>query len=134
MIFSIDDHIEQIQLATKTQTRRPSDKYQIGQLYAIQPGRNEKGIPEGKIYIGQKFKEYKPDLENVPLHAEFVRGWKSLEAGYPLRRDDAEQEGGYTVFEYEELYEKMYPGWTERWAYWFRFFTVEEIQEANQNE
>ena len=129
MIFSIDDHIEQIIAGTKTQTRRPSDKYQVGKLYSIQSGRGKKGIPDGKIYIVGKFKEYKPELDHMPLHAEFDRGWARMEAGYPLRKYDAEQEGGYTVFDYEELYEKMYPNWTERWTYWFSYYTAEEAKE-----
>lgn len=129
MIFSIEGHIKQIIDRTKTQTRRPSDKYQLGKLYAIQPKRTAKGIPEGKIYITQKFREYKPDIADIPLHAEFTRGWAIMEAGYPLRRYDAEQEGGYTVFDYEDLYETMYPKWAERWAYWFYYYTTEEILE-----
>jgi hypothetical protein len=51
MIFSKSDHIEQIKAGTKTQTRRPTDRYKVGKLYAIQPGRGKPGIPEGKILI-----------------------------------------------------------------------------------
>ena len=40
----------------------------------------------------------------------------------------AEEEGGYTPEEYEDLYEKMYPGWEIRYAYIFDYFTAEEIE------
>ena len=66
----------------------------------------------------------------MPLHAIFARAWVIMENGYPLRKHAAKAEGGYRVFEYEELYEKMYPGWTERWVYQFLFFTTEEIEEC----
>lgn len=133
MIFSIGDHIQQIINGTKTQTRRPTDRYQVGNLYAIQPRRREKGIPDGKIYIGQKMREWKPNMSSLPLHAEFARRYLIMEAGYPIKKHDAEAEGGYSSFEFEELYEKMYPEWTERWVYWFSFFSTEELEEIQRS-
>jgi len=57
VIFSKSDHIQQIILGTKTQTRRPSDRYQVGKTYAIQPGRGKPAIPEGRIFITDKWME-----------------------------------------------------------------------------
>jgi len=130
MIFSIGDHIEQIKAGNKTQTRRPNDRYKVGNLYAVQPGRGKKGIPDGKIFIAWKKREWKPDLSGIPKAARFSRTWRQWEAGYPLHERDARAEGGYTVEEFEELYEKMYPHWEERWVLYFSFFTAEEIEEV----
>ena len=130
MIFSIGDHIEQIKGGTKTQTRRPRDRYKVGNLYAVQSGRRKKGIPEGKIFIAFKKREWKPDLSEIPETARFSRTWRKWEAGYPLHERDAKAEGGYTPEEYEELYERMYPDWTERWVYYFSFFTADDIKEV----
>ena len=132
MIFSVEDHIEQIKAGTKTQTRRGSGKYQVGKLYAVQPCRTCKGIVEGKVYIGEKVKEWRPDFSDLPKSARFARKWREMEAGYPIRDYNAKAEGGYTPEEYEELYEKMHPGWTERWAYYFSFFTADEIEECTR--
>lgn len=132
MIFSIGNHIEQIKAGTKTQTRRPTDRYQVRKLYTIQPGRCKPGIPDGKIYIGQKFKEWKPDLSDLPENdraAWFARKWREMESGYPITDWAAKEEGGYTSEEFEKLYEEMYPGWTERWVYYFSFFSKENLEE-----
>ena len=83
--------------------------------------------------MAQKIREYKPDLSDLPLHSFFARGWRIMEAGYPITKNNALAEGGYTQFEYEDLYEKMYPGWTERWAYWFRFFSAKELEEIEND-
>lgn len=112
MIFSLADHIEQIKAGTKTQTRRPSGKYRQGKLYAIQPGRAKKGIPDGKILIRAKIIEL-----NNPDPAW---GW--------ILESDAQAEGGYTPEEYEKLYNEMYPNWEKRYAYLFRYYTTEEIE------
>jgi len=99
MIFSKSNHIEQIIAGTKTQTRRPSDKYQIGKTYAIQPGRGKPGIEKYRILITGKRKEYRGETVSVK---------------------DALAEGGYTPEEYETLYESMYPSWLVRYVYTFR--------------
>jgi len=112
MIFSKADHIYQIQQGTKTQTRRPTDRYKIGTLYAIQPGRGKKGIPDGKILITGKRVEYKTPS---PM-------W------YYVLEDEAQAEGGYTPEEYEKLYEKMYPSWEKRYSYLFRYFPTEVLE------
>lgn len=105
MIFSISNHIEQIIKGTKTQTRRASDRCQVGKLYSIQPSRTAKGIPKGKIKIVDKVREI----------------WD-----YTINPDDAKAEGGYTPEEFEALYEKLHPNWDERIAYTFRFIPTEK--------
>jgi len=112
VIFSEGDHIEQIKAGTKTQTRRTSDRYEIGKLYAVQPCRTCKGIPDGKILITAKDVEYKS--EN-PIWGHILK-WQ------------AEAEGGYTPEEYEKLYESMHPGWEKRHVYLFEYFTTEELE------
>lgn len=99
MIFSIGNHIQLILNGKKTQTRRSSDRYEVGKLYSIQPKRTAKGIPQGKIEITHKRRER----------------WPFITTG------DAEAEGGYTPQEFEELYEKINPNWHQRLAYTFRF-------------
>ena len=100
MIFSIGNHVELIKQGHKTQTRRASDRYQIGKTYAVQPARTEKGIPEGRIMILKKKRE----------------------AGYlPITREDALAEGGYTPAQFETLYDEIHPDWLQRWAYTFMF-------------
>ena len=118
MIFSEGDHIEQIKAGTKTQTRRTSDRYEVGKLYAIQPCRTCKGIPDGKILITAK----RLEVKTGPLW------W------WMILPHDAETEGGYTPQEYEELYEKMHPNWKERWAYLFRYYPTGAIMMMNRGE
>jgi len=133
MIFSIEGHIQKIINDEKLETRRPSGKYKVGKLYAIQPRRGQKGIPDGKIYIGLKIREWKPDLSYLPEDAHFARRWNQYESGYPILEWKAKLEGGYTPEEFEELYEKMYPGWQERWAYNFTFFSKEDLEEIQSS-
>ncbi len=104
MIFSIGDHIQQIKDRSKTQTRRPTDRYEVGKDYAIQPGRGKKGIPEGRIRMLKKSSE----------------SWKPKDRP-AISRSDARKEGGYIPAHFEQLYEKMYPGWIERYAYEFEY-------------
>lgn len=134
MIFSIDDHIKKIIEGSKTQTRRPSDRYKIGRTYAVQPGRGRPGIPEGRIFMFRKKREWKPDYSDIPLHARFARSMVEGECGYPISRLNAGAEGGYTPFEFEELYESMYPGWENRCVYFFHFFTAEELERLGDGE
>ena len=112
MIFSEGDHIEQIKAGTKTQTRRVSDRYEVGKLYTVQPCRTCKGMPEGKILIRAKIIELN--------HPNPAWGW--------IMEDDAKAEGGYIPEEYEKLYNKMHPGWEKRYAYLFQYYTTEEIE------
>lgn len=112
MIFSEGDHVEQIKAGTKTQTRRTSDRYEVGKFYAVQPCRTCKGIPDGKILITAKRLEQKSD---------WPPGWRIL----PI---EAKAEGGYTPKAYEELYEEMHPGWTERWSYLFQYYPTKAIE------
>jgi len=101
MIFSIADHVKQIIEHTKIQTRRSSDRYRTGKLYAIQPKRTASGISEGKILIVGKKVEYSSQSQISEL--------------------DAKREGGYTPLEFERLYSKIHPHWKIRYAYTFRF-------------
>lgn len=129
MIFAVEGHVEKIKNGSKTMTRRSSDRYQPGKLYTVQECRTCKGIPEGKIYISMKLREWKPDFSDLPQAARFARKCREMEAGCPIADWAAKAEGGYTPKAFEALYSRMYPGWTVRWAYHFSFFTIEEIEE-----
>lgn len=107
MIFSIGNHIQQIIEGTKTQTRRPTDRYEVGKTYAIQPGRGKKGIPEGRVLILKKWGELSLSMSRIS-------------------EEDARAEGGYTPDQYEALYDKMYPVWRVRYAYKLKFIPNEE--------
>jgi len=95
------DHIEQIKNGTKIQTRRLSSSYLVGKTYSIQPGRRERGIPEGRILITQKRRE------------KYLAGF--------ISPSDALAEGGYTSGQFETLFMGVYPNWTTRYAYTFEF-------------
>ena len=104
MIFSVEGHVEQIIAGTKMQTRRDSDRYEVGKTYAVQRCRTCRGIEEGRIKVLSKWIEDRvvyPYAKISPL--------------------DALDEGGYTPDEFEALYELMHPDWTDRVAYVFRF-------------
>lgn len=102
MIFSVYGSIEKIKNRTKTQTRRPTDRYEVGKTYAIQPKRTAKGIPDGRVKILRKITERSNIFFTISTY-------------------DAFKEGGYTPEEFESLYEKMYPKWTTRYAYKFEY-------------
>lgn len=108
MIFSVDGSIEKIKLGTKTQTRRPTDRYQVGKDYAIQPGRTKPGIPDGRIKI-----------------LDFWEEFNCVEYEDEITWSDAKAEGGYNQVAFGELYQKMYPTWTTRYAYEFKFIPSE---------
>ena len=108
MIFAFPGHIDQIVEDTKTQTRRNSDKYNVGQTYAVQSGRGKKGDSRGRILIIRKWSEDR-----------YLDNW--------ISKQDAEKEGGYGVEEYEKLYLKMNPDWELRWCYEFEFWETESI-------
>jgi hypothetical protein len=91
-----EKHIEMIFGGKKHQTRRPTGRYKVGHTYAVQPKRCAKADPRGRILIKKKTKE---------------GSWQMIS------ESDAAAEGGYTPEEYEALYTKMYPGWSERYAY-----------------
>jgi len=107
MIFAFPGHIDQIVEGTKTQTRRNSDRYNVGQTYAVQPGRGKKGDPRGRILI--------------------IRKWVE-DPGQIITDADAQAEGGYNADEYETLYFKLNSMWFERWCYEFEFWTTESIE------
>ncbi|UCD07121.1 MAG: hypothetical protein JSW41_04820 [Candidatus Aenigmatarchaeota archaeon] len=111
MIFSVKGSIQKIIDGTKTQTRRPTDRYEVGKDYAIQPGRGKKAIPEGRIKILKKWREA-PGMKSTGFF--WITAW------------DADAEGGYKPPDYERLYRKMYPDWFERFAYEFQFIPNEK--------
>ena len=102
MIFSIKEHIPLILQGIKTQTRRSSDRYQVGKTYSLQFGRGKKGIPQGRIFITDKWDETPEDISMIP-------------------DEDYLAEGAYDCPSYETLYEKMYPKWMHRTAYKFKY-------------
>ena len=103
MIFS-KNHIEEILKGIKTQTRRSSGRYMVGRTYSVQPCRTCKGISEGRIKILNKRFEVRQDPVYLSISFE-----------------DAQAEGGYAPQNYEDLYGKMHPMWSIRWAYDFEF-------------
>lgn len=110
MIFSVDGHIEQIVNGIKTQTRRESDRYEVGKTYAIQSCRTCRGIAGGRIRI-------------IGKHGE---GWlkTSLDGGrqpFQISEENAKAEGGYSPEEFESLYLELHPEWSWRTAYEFVF-------------
>lgn len=109
VIFSEADHIQQIIAGSKTQTRRASDRYQIGKTYAIQPCRTCKGIPEGRILITAKRLE----------HRRYEVLW--TKDCHSITPEDALAEGGYTQDAFYLLYKKMDSDWKIRYAYTFKF-------------
>lgn len=129
MIFSVSNHIQLITSGKKTQTRRNSDRYREYTPYAVQPKRGAAGIPEGKIVICLKKREWKPSFEGIPEDAHFARAMIRGEAGFPISDWEAKAEGNYTPESYEKLYEELCPGWVERWAYYFLFYTKQEVEE-----
>ena len=106
MIFSVKDHIDQIKQGTKTQTRRPNNRYKVGKIYAIQPKRGVKAIPEGRIRITKIVRETRDNLITI---------------------EQAIAEGGYNREEYERLYEKMYRNWRKRYAFYFEFVKATDV-------
>ena len=124
MIFSIEGHIVKILAGEKTQTRRPSDKYKVGNFYAIQPARGQPGIPDGKIYIAAVRKEVKKEGP----------AWFESPEWFFILPNEAKDEGGYTPKEFEILYEKMYPSWRTRYAYLFKYYPTKAIEMMKRGE
>ena len=108
MIFSVNDHIQQIINGTKTQTRRvyhPEDsrEYKVGKTYSIQPARTKPGISEGRIKV--------------------TRVWGEM-YGFQISKDNAMAEGGYTPSEYEDLFRKIHRNWSFRQCIEFEFVPI----------
>ena len=113
MIFSVGDHIELIISGEKTQTRRRSGGYTVGGTNAIQPGRSQRGIPEGRILIvAKRVEERRSD-------------------GYSISVEDALAEGGHSQAEFERLYERMDYAWEKRFVYTFEFVPTGEVDGMN---
>ena len=101
MIFSIGDHIPQIIVGTKIETRRNSDRYKVGSLQPIQRKMYTPGIKIGKIEILSKKKEYRRNGDITAYAAKL--------------------EGGYTPKKFEKLYLGLYPKWKKRTVYRFKY-------------
>jgi len=104
MIFAVEGHIEKIIRGEKTQTRRVAKPnsfiYQVGKTYGVRKCRTCKNIPDGRILILHRFLE--------------TRNKK-------INETDANAEGGYSLEDYETLFEKMHKNWQIRYGYIFRF-------------
>lgn len=113
MIFAVDGHVQAVKDGLKTQTRRRNGQnYKKGRLYSVQPKRTAKGIPEGKILILNKVVE-------------------TREKNYPISFEDAYAEGCYVPDEFEELYEKLCPGWIERTKFVFQFVPTQSLTQLS---
>jgi hypothetical protein len=107
MIFSLGykgkAHVDLIFEGIKTQTRRTSDRYEVGKTYAVQGKRTWPADPRGRIKITEKWVEFNSGTSTFRISTE-----------------DAKAEGGYSREEYETLYRRQYgENWTLRWAYRF---------------
>jgi len=111
MIFNVPGHIEMIRNGEKTQTRRVNcGIYQIGRDYAVQRKRGTKAEPDIRIVMDSITEE---SLDKV------------IFGGILISARDVIEEGGYTPFEFENLFENCYPNWNreKRWA--FKFHVIE---------
>ena len=106
MIFSLNRHIDKIITGEKTQTRRRNDYFSEDRSYVLQHGRGKAGIKDGKIRVTKLVEEKRGSI---------------------ISPEDSYAEGGYTPEEFEALYEKMYPNWKKRYAYYFEYIPMEEI-------
>jgi len=122
MIFAVKNHVEQVINGEKTQTRRNSDKYNVGQTYAIQSGRGKKADPRGRILIIEKWEE--------KAYKYFGR---LMLVETQISKEDALAEGGYEPEDYEMLYESISPRWKTRWCYEFEFWSTESIESLKQS-
>jgi len=116
MIFSGshkgETHISWIIANKKTRTRRmlvnkkvaKLPHYKINHDYSIQPKRTKPGIHNGRVLI-----------LNLTIECKGIPG------DYPISDREAYLEGGYTPEEYEDAFEKIYPGWLYRVAYEIEF-------------
>ncbi|MBT9148506.1 MAG: hypothetical protein DDT32_02280 [Syntrophomonadaceae bacterium] len=88
LIFQAE-HIEMIQVGTKTQTRRSKrGTYQVGRTYAVQPGRGKRGV--------------------LGLRIEILSIWSECLSHISIK--DAWEEGGYTPADYIALYRALHKG------------------------
>lgn len=102
-------HIYQIKRGIKTQTRRKSKRYEPERVYQIQSGRGKFGIKEGVLIITKKRCETYEQIKANPISIKDAAAEGSGALGF------------YTPFEYEKLYETLYPGWKIRYVYDFIF-------------
>lgn len=95
MIFFEGD-IQKIIDGKKTQIRRDSRRYEVGDIISLSS--DDPSVSLHKIKIIEK----KMERRNRRITAVAAR-----------------KEGGYTPKEFEDLYDKMYPNWKKRYAYTF---------------
>jgi len=100
MIFPSVEDVNKIIKGTKTQTRRKTPIYNIGETYSISVGR-QPGISDGKIRVIDKRIE------------------KYSDGGISV--SDARAEGGYSPGTFESFFQNRNPRWIVRYAYTFEF-------------
>ena len=123
MIFQ-QEHIEQMYGDLKWMTRRWSDKvpvhklykrYNIGQLYAVQPGRGKKGVSHMKIGIIRKWIESTNRQETCMFLAGLRRDYFTKSAviveNIPISAADANAEGDYSPESFEVIFKNLNPKW-----------------------
>lgn len=126
MIYQ-QEHIEQMYAHLKWMTRRWSDKvpvhklykrYNVGQLYAVQPGRGKPGLPDMKIKIIRKWIESTNRQQTcthlVTLHRSNFSAYNVLAVmvqDIPISIADARAEGGYDPDQYETVFKDLNPKW-----------------------
>ena len=115
MIFNVPGHINMIRNGTKTQTRRVNRGiYKIGKDYAVQQKRGVKAESNIRIVIDEIVEEKKNLTHYLPQDVQ-------------ISFQDAQEEGGYISFEYEQEFKKAYPKWDGRKRWKFKFH-VKEVQ------
>jgi hypothetical protein len=106
----------------KTQTRRWSERvpvpqlyqrYEIGQLYAVQPKRTRSGLEGVKIKLTRKWIDLDPKSKEVRVQY-YPLGYLSRIVEVrtiPISTTDALAEGGYTPEEFEDAFLGLNPKW-----------------------
>jgi hypothetical protein len=95
-LFFFEGDIQKIIEGKKTQIRRDSVRYEVGDIISLSS--EDPSVPLHKIKIIEK----KMERRNRRITVVSAR-----------------KEGGYTPKEFEDLYVKMYPNWKKRYAYIF---------------
>ena len=124
MIFNVPDHIDMIRNGQKTQTRRVNRGiYQVGRDYAVQRKRGVKAEKDIRIVIDRIWSEISYDYfcKNfyvMPSNTKFM----------PVTFTDANNEGYWSSFSFEEAFKKLDPKWDRktRWAYAYHVVKVQK--------
>ena len=118
MIFNVPGHIDMIRNRTKTQTRRLNRGiYQVGKDYAVQRKRGVKAEPGIRIVMDR--------IGKATIEPPFNIGVDNFPSA--ISEADAWAEGGYTSFEFEEIFQKLNPKWDGK-VRWIFVFHVIEVQ------